>query len=151
METKSALVEGEVPQGGNAAGGGKAGGSFRFAPEEHLKGRGEIQDVFGRGKRFGCRGAKLFVLKNSLSYNRICFTFSRGFGNAVERNRTRRLGREAYRHLRPSLRAGHDLILLMYSGEPDVSALPAGKSPQKGFAARMEQLRYLFFKAGLLQ
>ncbi|MDR2479039.1 MAG: ribonuclease P protein component [Treponema sp.] len=160
METKSALLEGEIPQTGNTAGGGTAGASFRFRPEEHLKGRIEIRDVFRRGKQFCCRGAKLFVLKNSVSHNRICFTFSRGFGNAVARNRARRLGREAYRHLRPSLRGGHDLILLMYSEAPAVSTLFTGKEsgaaargkfPKSGFAARMEQQRYLFFKAGLLQ
>ncbi|MDR0316485.1 MAG: ribonuclease P protein component [Treponema sp.] len=112
-------------------------GFFRFRREEHLKGRNVIRDVFSRGKRFGCRGAKLFILKNSLPRNRVCFTFSRGFGNAVERNRARRLSREAYRHLRPRLLRGYDLILLMYP-EP---SMPIGA----------EQLTFLFSKAGLLQ
>jgi ribonuclease P protein component len=114
-------------------------GSFRFKREEHLKGRNDIREVFGKGKRFGCRGAKLFVLKNKLPYNRICFTFSRGFGIAVERNHSRRLGREAYRNLKHRLRCGFDLILLVY---------PAVVDP--GFNGRMEQLKYLFARAGLL-
>jgi ribonuclease P protein component len=104
-----------------------------------LKGRNEIREVFGKGKRIGCQGAKLLVLKNDLPHNRICFTFSRGFGTAVERNRARRLGREAYRNLKPRLRCGYDLILLVY---------PEGASP--GFAGLMEQLQYLFARAGLL-
>ena len=114
-------------------------GSFRFRREEHLKGRDEIREVFSRGRRFGCRGAKLFVLKNSLSNNRICFTFSRGFGNAVQRNRARRLGREAYRLLRPRLLGGNDLVFLVY---PETDA---------ALSVRSEQLRFLFTKAGLLK
>jgi ribonuclease P protein component len=79
------------------------------------------------------------VLENKVTRNRICFTFSRGFGNAVERNRARRLGREAYRNLKPRLRRGYDLILLVYPEEPP----PV-------FAGRMKQLEHLLTKAGLL-
>ena len=136
-------------------------GFFRFKREERLKGRNEIREVFSRGRRFGCRsggGVKLFVLQNSLSFNRICFTFSRGYGNAVERNRARRLGREAYRHLRPRLAGGYDLILLAYpeqppsakTGEPAKTAAD-GISRKSEFALRTEQLAFLFTKAGLLR
>jgi ribonuclease P protein component len=104
-----------------------------------LKGRDEIREVFDKGKRIGCQGAKLFVLKNDLPHNRICFTFSRGFGTAVERNRARRLGREAYRNLKPRLRCGYDLILLVY---------PENVKPS--FEGRMDQLQHLCTRAGLL-
>jgi ribonuclease P protein component len=107
--------------------------------EERLKKRNEIREVFGKGKCIGCRGAKLFVLKNDLPRNRICFSLSRGFATAVKRNRARRLGGEAYRNLRPRLRCGHDLILLVY---------PTDTNPT--FAVRMGQLEYLFSRAGLL-
>ena len=131
---------------------------MRFTREERLKGRNEIREVFSRGKRYvskgdagskgsagskentGRGGTKLFVLKNNLSHNRICFTFSRGFGNAVKRNRARRLGREAYRSLKPRLTGGNDLILLAYPGEAGVT-----------YAMRAEQLQLLFARAGLLQ
>jgi len=80
------------------------------------------------------------VLENSLSRNRICFTFSRGFGTAVQRNRARRLGREAYRSLKPCLKSGNNMILLVYP--EDTRATLAG---------RTEQLQILFDRAGLLQ
>ena len=114
-------------------------GACRFRREERLKGRNEIREVFSLGRRFGCQGAKLFVLKNNLSYNRICFTFSRGFGNAVQRNRAKRLGREAYRLLNPRLAAGNDLILLVY---PET---------QSALSERIGQIQFLFKKAGLLK
>lgn len=137
------------------------GGALRFKREERLKGRNDIRAVFSRGRRFGCQGAKLFVLKNSLSGNRICFTFSRGYGNAVQRNRARRLGREAYRHLRPRLAGGYDLILLVYPETPPVKpgesvktgappAEQAGGSRKSGLTRRTAQLEFLFAKAGLL-
>jgi ribonuclease P protein component len=112
--------------------------SVRFRREEHLKRRNDIREVFGKGKRIGCRGAKLFVLKNSLSRNRICFTFPRGFGTAVQRNRARRLGREAYRSLKPRLQYGYDLILLLYPQELSLTGC-------------MGQLQYLFTRAGLMR
>ncbi len=110
---------------------------FRFDRKERLKAQSSIQAVFRRGKRFGCKGAKLFALPNDLAYSRVCFTFSRGFGNAVERNRARRLGREAYRLLRP--KGGHDLVLLVY---PETGTV---------LANRVRQLEFLFSKAGLLE
>jgi len=113
--------------------------SLRFRRKEHLKGRNEIREVFGKGKRVGCQEAKLFVLKNNLPYNRICFSLSRGFGTAVKRNRAKRLGREAYRICKPRLRCGFDLILLVY---PDNARIT--------LAGRMGQVKQLFSRAGLL-
>jgi ribonuclease P protein component len=114
-------------------------GSFRFKREEHLTGRDKIKDVFGKGRRIGCRGAKLFVLKNDLPCNRICFTCARGFTGAVERNRAKRLGREAYRNIKPRIKCGYDMILLVYPDNPDTS-----------YAGRAGQLEHLLSGAGLL-
>ena len=128
-------------------------GSFRFRRIEHLKGRKEIREVFGKGKRFSCRGAKLFVLKNDLPYNRICFTFSRGFGNAVNRNRARRLGREAFRLLKPRLSGGYDLILLVYPESDTVSerSFTTRLFTTMTLSGSMSQIESLFSKAGLLR
>jgi RNase P protein component len=97
----------------------------------------------------------LFVLKNDLPYNRIGFTQIRKYGNAPERNRARRLGREAYRLLRPRLKAGFDLVLLVYPGpsNPARPGTPSGahiKPGRSSLEARLVQLRSLFGKAGLL-
>ena len=110
----------------------------RFPRNEKIKGRDEIREVFSRGKGFSCAGAKLIKLPNGLPHNRIAFTFSRKFGNAVERNHSRRLSREVYRHFRSELLKGYDLVLLVYPGR-DV------------FSVRVEQMRDLFSRAGLLK
>ena len=111
-------------------------GGFRFSRKEKLKRRDEIREVFNRRKGVTCPGARLFILQNGLPYNRIAFTFSRKFGNAVERNYSRRLSRETYRLLRNELRKGYDLVLLIYPGRDD-------------FSVRKDQMRELFSKAGL--
>jgi ribonuclease P protein component len=78
----------------------------------------------------------LFFRGNGLAHNRIAFTFARKYGNAVERNRARRLGREAYRYMRNRLKGGFDLVLLVYPGKDTLTG-------------RQEQLKVLFSKAGL--
>ena len=109
---------------------------YRFPREEKLKGRAEIREVFSRRKAVSCAGAKLFWLKNGLPHNRIAFTFSRKYGTAVDRNYSRRLSREVYRHIRTELRKGYDLVLLVYPGQ-DV------------YSVRMKQIQELFSRAGL--
>jgi ribonuclease P protein component len=88
-----------------------------FPHAERLKKRADIRTAMKKGRCVTECGAKLFYIRNDLPYNRIAFTFARKFGNAVERNRARRLGRESYRHARAGLAAGWDLVLLVYPGE----------------------------------
>ena len=80
------------------------------------------------------------MLENGLPRNRVCFATSRGFGNAVKRNRARRLGREAYRCLKPRLKCGNDMILLVYPNDAPAT-----------LAGRTGQLQLLLDRAGLLQ
>ena len=109
---------------------------FAFRRHEHLKEQDAIRKVFRQGKAFACRGAKLFVFPNALAHNRIVFTFTRKFGTAVARNRARRMGREAYRLMRNSLKTGFDLALLVYPGRDFLDE-------------RTEQLATLFSRAAL--
>jgi len=112
---------------------------YKFPKNEKLKSREEIREVFKSGKSVYYKGIRLLKKLNGLSYNRIAFTFPRGFGNAVERNRSRRLSREAYRHLRAKLEKGYDMVLLQNTYE------------KSSFAIRMDMMRELFTKAALLK
>jgi ribonuclease P protein component len=78
-------------------------------------------------------------LENGLPRIRICFTFFRGFGSAVARNRAKRLGREAFRLMKPRLPNGYDFVLLVY---PET---------EMKLSDRSGQLESLFTKAGLLK
>jgi ribonuclease P protein component len=120
------------------------GDDYSFPMRERLKGRDEIGEVFSRKRAVSCPGAKLLRKENSRLYNRIAFTFSRKFGNAVERNRARRISREVYRHLRNDLKPGYDLVLLVYPGTP--------RDPgNDNYFRRMEQMRELCGRAGLFK
>jgi ribonuclease P protein component len=79
-----------------------------------------------------------------LPYNRICFSLFKGYGNAVSRNRAKRLGREAYRLMKNRLLGGYDLILL-------VSAETEQNRSGSTLSNRNSQLESLFEKAGLLK
>lgn len=104
--------------------------------EERLCGAVQIRALFKTGVRYGCDGAKLFVLPNKLPYNRFVCTFKRHYGSAVQRNKARRLSKEVYRRMKSQLIIGKDILLLVF---------PGGDS----FSIRMQQLNCLFKKADM--
>ena len=65
---------------------------------ERLRHSAEFRLVYERGKRFDGRLLTAFVLENGLERHRLGITASRKMAkSAVERNRAKRLLREAYR------------------------------------------------------
>jgi len=72
----------------------------------YLRGSNDFQKVYQRGKRYDGVLMTAFVLPNNLSHNRLGVTASRkALGNAVQRNRAKRLLKETFR-LRESLLSG---------------------------------------------
>jgi ribonuclease P protein component len=71
---------------------------------EYLRGSRDFQKVYRNGKRYDGTLMTAFVLPNKLSQNRFGITASRkAVGNAVLRNRARRLLKEAFRLKKSSL------------------------------------------------
>jgi ribonuclease P protein component len=119
-------------------------GDARFTRDERIRNPGEIKLLFKKGLPVRTGGAKLFVAKNETGKNRIAFTFPRHFGNAVERNRAKRLCREASRLRKNTLRPGHDLLLLLFPADS------GGQAARETFRFRDGQFAYLCRRAGLL-
>ncbi len=78
---------------------------------EVLTGSREFGAVYKRGKSVGDRYVVIFYKKNGLPYTRTGFLASKKVGNAVMRNRARRLMKESYRLMEP-LPAGYDVIFI---------------------------------------
>ena len=72
--------------------------SFGLPKEHRLRKRREFQVVYNKGKRIQGRFMTAFIMPSETSFQRIGITASKkAIGNAVQRNRTRRLLREAFR------------------------------------------------------
>ena len=70
----------------------------------YLRSSQEFQTVYRKGKRYEGALITAFVLPNKLAHNRFGITTSRkAVGNAVQRNRARRLLRETFRLKEPLL------------------------------------------------
>jgi ribonuclease P protein component len=80
-----------------------------------LRDSGEFRRVYSRGKRYDSHLMTAFVHPNGLSHHRLGITASRkAIGNAVERNRSKRLLRETFRLSDAALDAlpvKYDLVL----------------------------------------
>ena len=53
-----------------------------------------------------------YVLKNRCNINRVGITASKKIGNAVERNRARRIIKAAYRNIDSNIKTGYDIIFV---------------------------------------
>ena len=72
----------------------------------------DFDRIYRRGKSVGDRYVVIFYRKNQLDYSRRSFLASKKVGNSVQRNRARRLMKEALRLSRYELPAGYDFIII---------------------------------------
>lgn len=84
---------------------------------DRIRKRGEITRVFRRGRSASDERLRLRVLANSIGRRRMAVVVSRRHGNAVRRNRIKRLCREAFRTCRADLPESFDYVL-----QPQVGA-----------------------------
>jgi ribonuclease P protein component len=103
----------------------------------------EFERVYRHGRSTANRHLVLYSFPNESSREpRLGLSVSRKVGGAVQRNRLKRLLREAFTHLEAELRPGHDLVV--------VARPPAGElAEREGLAGVDASLAELITKAGL--
>jgi ribonuclease P protein component len=96
---------------------------FRFRPHEHLRRPADFRRVYERRRSASDDWLIVYGCANGLAHLRLGLSVSRKFGGAVQRNRLRRLYREAFRLTRAQLPTGLDLVLIPRRPEPPTLAV----------------------------
>ncbi|MGH9408553.1 MAG: ribonuclease P protein component [Vicinamibacterales bacterium] len=91
-----------------------------FPPARRIRRRGEFQHVFDTGRRVHGRLLTVVGSRAKGPTARLGIVASRKIGNAVARNRAKRLIREVFR-LEPGTAAGWDLVLIPKAALPTAS------------------------------
>ena len=115
---------------------------------ERLRGKAALKRVFSFPRKNSERGgqavrmavgpgARLVLAENGLEYTRIVVSPVRKYGCAAARNRARRVGKEAYRCIKSSVKPGFDLAFILFPGE-------------FSYGERIAQFSFLLKKADLL-
>ena len=90
---------------------------YRFPQTDRLKTPAEFQAVYARKKSAADGVLVVYAGPNALGHPRVGLSVSKKVGNAVVRNRYKRLFREAFRLVRPGLPAGVDFIMIPRKSE----------------------------------
>ena len=83
----------------------------RRPPDVRIRADRDVRAVLAGGTRRAERGMVVYVLPTS-GLTRAAFVCGRKVGGAVERNRARRILREAWRSLAGTVRSGHDVVFV---------------------------------------
>lgn len=89
-----------------------AADSFCFPPEVRIRKSRDYAAVYAGQNKAGDQRLLIFAIRNDAGLTRCGLSVSKKNGNAVRRNRIKRLLREAFRLTRRELPPGLDLILI---------------------------------------
>ncbi len=88
---------------------------------KRLKKDYEFKRVYRHGRTVVSKNIVLYYCPNEMFINRLGFSISKRVGNSVQRNRVRRIYREAFYKLEEHMLMGHDFVLVARKPAKDVS------------------------------
>lgn len=107
-----------------------------------IKRRSDFQNVYQKGKSVAGRRMILYVLRDTRVAGKVGFAAGKKLGCAAVRSRTKRLLREAFRHMQHELRADVGILLIGRAG------LAAGKMQDAAVELRSLARRAKIFADG---
>jgi ribonuclease P protein component len=75
----------------------RSGQDFRFPADRRLKSSRQFDSVYRQGKRYKGKGYTIIVADNNREASRLGISVQKKTGNAVKRNRIKRIIRESFR------------------------------------------------------
>ena len=89
---------------------------------QKLNNNADFQRLYRRGAFCSLGSALIYVMPNKLPYNRLGITAGKKIGNAVKRNRAKRIIRAAYAAAELKMPVGIDLVVVARSRLPEENA-----------------------------
>jgi ribonuclease P protein component len=115
--------------------------SRMIARNLRLRRNSEFERVRTEGRSWSSRNIVLAVAPNDIGENRYGFAVGKRAGNAVVRNRAKRLMREAARKYHPRLKQGNDIVFIARNSFTPDMGLSEIEQQMEGLARRSKLFR----------